>query len=67
MEHHANLVPWQILAQEKDAHLAFVPLTPPGLLDLDAYQLLLQQSPKIVAFIHASNVLGTINLSLIHI
>lgn len=61
MEHHANLVPWQILAQEKNARLAFVPVTSSGLLDLEAYQRLLQQSPKIVAFMHASNVLGTIN------
>ena len=61
MEHHANLVPWQVLAQEKNARLEFIPITSQGLLDLEEYRRLLQQSPKIVAFMHASNVLGTIN------
>ncbi len=61
MEHHANLVPWQVLAQEKNARLEFIPITSQGLLDLEEYHRLLQQSPKIVAFMHASNVLGTIN------
>jgi len=61
MEHHANLVPWQMLAQEKQARLAFIPVTPEGLLDLEEYHRLLKQQPKMVAFMHVSNVLGTIN------
>ena len=61
MEHHSNLVPWQILAQEKQIQLEFIPVTDEGLLDLDVYQRLLDQKPKLVAFTHMSNVLGTIN------
>src|SRR5712691_1150449 len=61
MEHHSNLVPWQLLAQRTGAHLEFVPITDDGLLRLDVYEQLLQQQPKLVAFTHMSNVLGTIN------
>ncbi len=61
MEHHSNLVPWQLLAQRTGAHLEFVPVTDDGLLRLDIYEQLLQQQPKLVAFAHMSNVLGTIN------
>ncbi|HKV60090.1 MAG TPA: aminotransferase class V-fold PLP-dependent enzyme, partial [Ktedonobacteraceae bacterium] len=61
MEHHSNLVPWQLLAQRTGARLEFVPLTDDGLLRLDVYEQLLQQQPKLVAFTHMSNVLGTIN------
>lgn len=61
MEHHSNLVPWQILAQEKELQLDFVPVTSDGLLDLNDYQKLLELKPKVVAFTHMSNVLGTIN------
>jgi cysteine desulfurase/selenocysteine lyase len=61
MEHHSNLVPWQLLAQRTGARLEFVPITDDGLLRLDIYEQLLQQKPKIVAFTHMSNVLGTIN------
>lgn len=61
MEHHSNLVPWQLLAQRTGAHLEFVPVSDDGLLRLDIYQQLLQQQPKLVAFTHMSNVLGTIN------
>lgn len=61
MEHHSNLVPWQILAAEKGIRLEFIPITPDGLLELDVYQKLLEQKPKLVAFTHMSNVLGTIN------
>lgn len=61
MEHHSNLVPWQLLAQRSGAHLEFIPVTDDGLLDLDKYTQLLQQQPKLVAFTHMSNVLGTIN------
>jgi cysteine desulfurase/selenocysteine lyase len=61
MEHHSNLVPWQLLAQRTGARLEFVPITGDGLLNLDVYKQLLQQGPKLVAFTHMSNVLGTIN------
>ncbi len=61
MEHHSNLVPWQLLAQRTGARLEFVPLTDDGLLRLDVYEQLLQQQPKLVAFTHMSNVLGSIN------
>jgi len=61
MEHHANLVPWQILAGQIGVELDYVPVTDDGLLDLDAYARLLAREPKLVAFTHMSNVLGTIN------
>ena len=61
MEHHANLVPWQILAQEKDADLEFIPITDDGILRQDVFDVLLRLKPKMVAFTHVSNMLGTIN------
>lgn len=61
MEHHSNLVPWQLLAQRTGARLEFVPVSDDGLLRLDVYAQLLQQQPRLVAFTHMSNVLGTIN------
>lgn len=61
MEHHSNLVPWQILADEKNLELDFIPVTESGELDLSTYELLLEKNPKLVAFTHMSNVLGTIN------
>ncbi len=61
MEHHSNLVPWQLLAQRTGAHLEFIPVSDEGLLRLDIYQEVLQRQPKLVAFTHMSNVLGTIN------
>ncbi len=61
MEHHSNLVPWQILAAEKKFRLEFIPVTDEGVLDLGMYQELLNQKPKLVAFTQVSNVLGTIN------
>jgi cysteine desulfurase/selenocysteine lyase len=60
MEHHSNLVPWQMLAAEKGLRLEFIPVTPGGLLDLDVYRQLLALEPRLVAFTHMSNVLGTI-------
>jgi len=60
MEHHSNLVPWQMLAQAKGAHLRFVPLTPNHKFDLAAYAELLTPRVKLVAVTHMSNVLGTI-------
>jgi len=61
MEHHSNLVPWQMLAAEIGFRLEFIPVTADGLLDLETYTELLAQSPKLVSFTHMSNVLGTIN------
>jgi cysteine desulfurase/selenocysteine lyase len=61
MEHHSNLVPWQLLAQRSGARLEFVPVDDNGLLKQDVYAQLLEQQPKMVAFTHMSNVLGTIN------
>ncbi|HQM55644.1 MAG TPA: cysteine desulfurase [Anaerolineaceae bacterium] len=61
MEHHSNLVPWQMLAAEKGLRLEFIPVNDDGYLDLDVYQQLLKLEPKVVAFMHMSNVLGTIN------
>jgi cysteine desulfurase/selenocysteine lyase len=61
MEHHSNIVPWQILAQEKGAELAYVALTEDGQLDPESLDALLARSPKLLAVTHVSNVLGTIN------
>jgi cysteine desulfurase/selenocysteine lyase len=61
MEHHSNIVPWQVLCQEREAELAYVPVLDDGQLDLDALDRLLERSPKLVAVVHVSNVLGTIN------
>jgi cysteine desulfurase/selenocysteine lyase len=61
MEHHSNLVPWHILAEEKNLRLEFIPVTENGLLDQEAYWQLLELGPRLVAFTQMSNVLGTIN------
>lgn len=61
MEHHSNLVPWQLLAKETNSRLEFIPVNGKGLLDLDAYENLLNLEPRLVAFTNMSNVLGTIN------
>ena len=61
MEHHSNLVPWQLLARRKGATLRFVPVNPDGLLDLDNLDDLLDGPVKIFSFTHISNTLGTIN------
>lgn len=61
MEHHSNLVPWQMLSAERGVRLEFIPVSEDGLLDLEAYKKLLEFQPKLVAFTHMSNVLGTIN------
>ncbi len=58
MEHHANLVPWQMLAAERGVRLAFLPVTPEGALDMDALPGLLAQEPKLVAVSGMSNVTG---------
>ena len=61
MEHHSNLVPWQLLASATGAELAYVPVAEDGLLDLDALDGLLARAPKVLAVTHVSNVLGTLN------
>ncbi|MFN2216289.1 MAG: aminotransferase class V-fold PLP-dependent enzyme [Anaerolineales bacterium] len=61
MEHHSNLVPWHILQSERGIRLEFIPVTEDGYLDLEAYEQLLKQEPRLVSFTHMSNVLGTIN------
>jgi cysteine desulfurase/selenocysteine lyase len=61
MEHHSNLVPWQIIAAELGLRLEFIPVNEQYELDLAAYRELLKLGPKLVAFTHMSNVLGTIN------
>lgn len=61
MEHHSNLIPWHMLATERGVRLEFIPVNEAGLLDIQAYQKLLAQEPRLVAFTHMSNVLGTIN------
>jgi cysteine desulfurase/selenocysteine lyase len=60
MEHHANLVPWQMLAAERDLRLAHIPVDADGRLDADAYRELLSRGPRLVAFTSMSNVLGTL-------
>ncbi|MDF1501067.1 MAG: cysteine desulfurase [Anaerolineales bacterium] len=60
MEHHSNIVPWQMLAAERGLVLEFVPLTDDGMLDLEAYRSLLERGPKLVSFTQMSNMLGTI-------
>jgi len=61
MEHHSNLVPWQLLAAERDLRLEFIPVTDEGILNLSEYQKLLELEPKLVGFTHMSNMVGTIN------
>jgi cysteine desulfurase / selenocysteine lyase len=60
-EHHSNLVPWQLLARERDASIEFVDIDEQGRLRLDQFHALLERRPKLVAFPHISNTLGTIN------
>ncbi len=61
MEHHSNIVPWQLVCEEKGASLKVVPISDEGELDMDAYQSMLNERTKMVAFCHVSNSLGTIN------
>ncbi|MBI5631355.1 MAG: cysteine desulfurase [Elusimicrobia bacterium] len=61
MEHHSNLVPWQMLAQEKGVRLRFIPVTAEGTLDMDTASRLVSPKTKLVAFTAASNALGTLN------
>ncbi|OLE54137.1 MAG: cysteine sulfinate desulfinase [Acidobacteria bacterium 13_1_20CM_3_53_8] len=61
MEHHANIVPWQMLCEEKGAHLRVIPINDAGELILDEYDALLNERTKLVAIAHISNALGTVN------
>ena len=61
MEHHANIVPWQLMCARRGAELRVVPLTPEGELDMEAYRALLSERTRLVALAHVSNVLGTVN------
>lgn len=61
MEHHANIVPWQLLAKERGATVLPIPFHDDGTLDLAAYTALLTKKPKLVGISHASNALGTVN------
>src|SRR3989475_5259320 len=61
MEHHANIVPWQMLCEEKNAKLRVIPMNDAGELLLDEYDALLNDKTKLVALAHVSNALGTVN------
>ena len=61
MEHHSNIVPWQILCQEKGAYLKVIPINDQGELLMDEYEKLLSPRTKLVSIVHQSNALGTIN------
>jgi cysteine desulfurase/selenocysteine lyase len=61
MEHHANIVPWQMLCEEKGARLRVIPMNDAGELLMDEYDALLNEKTKFVAVAHVSNALGTIN------
>ncbi len=61
MEHHANIVPWQMLCEEKGAILKVVPINDQGEILMEAYEQLLSERTRLVAIVHLSNALGTIN------
>ncbi len=61
MEHHANIVPWQIAAEKTGAVLKVAPVDDRGVLDLEAFEALLSEKTKLVSIVHISNALGTIN------
>jgi len=61
LEHHSNIVPWQMLCEEKNAHLRVIPINDNGEVLLDAYEKLLTAKTRLVAVTHVSNALGTIN------
>ena len=61
MEHHSNIVPWQVACRERQATLKVAPIDDSGRLDMDAFEDLLSERTRLVAVAHASNVLGTIN------
>lgn len=61
MEHHSNIVPWQLAASRKGIRLRVIPMTDNGILDMEAYKALFNEKTKIVSVAHVSNVLGTVN------
>ncbi len=61
MEHHSNLVPWQIVCERKKAILKFIPFNQDGVLDIEAYKNLFTEKTKFVSVVHVSNTLGTVN------
>ncbi|OGQ06935.1 MAG: cysteine sulfinate desulfinase [Deltaproteobacteria bacterium RIFCSPLOWO2_12_FULL_40_28] len=61
LEHHSNIVPWQMMVEERGAHLKVIPINQNGDLDLEAYQKLLTKKTRMVAVTHVSNALGTVN------
>lgn len=61
MEHHANIVPWQLITDRKQIKLKVIPINDAGEVDLDAYQSLITERTKLVSVVHISNTLGTIN------
>lgn len=61
MEHHSNLVPWQMACERRNAKLKFIPFNHDGVLDVDAYRKLFTEKTKFVSVVHVSNTLGTVN------
>ncbi|MBI1288217.1 MAG: SufS family cysteine desulfurase [Flavobacteriales bacterium] len=61
MEHHSNIVPWQMLCERKGAHLKVVPISKEGELDLEEYERLIGPKTELISLVHVSNSLGTIN------
>jgi cysteine desulfurase/selenocysteine lyase len=61
MEHHSNIVPWQMLCERKGAHLKVIPVNDAGELRMDVYESLLNERTRLVAVTHVSNTLGTVN------
>jgi cysteine desulfurase/selenocysteine lyase len=61
MEHHSNIIPWHILCTEKKAVLKVIPVTDEGTLDMDAFHQLITEKTKLLAVVHVSNVMGTVN------
>jgi cysteine desulfurase/selenocysteine lyase len=61
LEHHSNIVPWQMIAEEKGAEIKVIPVSDAGVLDIEAFKALLNPKVKLVAVNHVSNAIGTIN------
>ncbi len=61
MEHHSNIVPWQLAARRKGIRLRVIPMSDSGILDMEAYKALFNEKTKMVSVAHVSNVLGTVN------
>jgi cysteine desulfurase / selenocysteine lyase len=61
LEHHSNIVPWQMLCEQQGARLRVIPVSDAGELDLDAYATLLNERTRMVSVVHVSNALGTVN------